>query len=105
MLRLFMLLAGYLALVGCFVSAVIDGARSIAGGALSITTMGDVVRGQLFAIQQTVSQIHPVIWDPVVLRLMRLPLWLGLGILGMALVWLTSSTLRSRPAGLSSDQN
>jgi len=105
MLRLLMLLAGYLALVGCFVSAVIDGARSIAGGSLSLTTMGDVVRGQLFAIQQAVTQIHPLIWDPVFLRLMRLPLWLVLGVLGIALVLLTSSTLRSRSAGLSSDKS
>jgi len=105
MLRLFLLITGYLALAGCFVSAVIDGARSIAGGALSITMMGDVLRGQLFAIQQAVSQIHPVLWDPVALRLMRLPLWLVLGVLGIALIWFTSSAVRPRSAGLSSDHN
>ena len=100
MLRFVLQVFGYLALSGCFVSAVIDGARSIAGGARSITTSGDLLRAWVSPIQQHVSTIHPFLWDPITFNILRLPLWFVLGLLGMALIWI--SAFRSRSAGYSS---
>ncbi len=88
MIRFLCLVAAYLALASGFVAAVVDGTRSIAGGALSVTTVDDVLKTHLAAIQQAVSHLHPLIWDPVTLGLLRLPLWLAMGAVGLALLWL-----------------
>ena len=97
MIRFLFSMAAYLALAAGFVSAVVDGTRSIAAGGLSITNVGGSLGARLPAIQSTIYQLHPLLWDPVAVRVMRLPLWLALGAIGLVLLWAT----RRRPASSS----
>ena len=90
MLRFFFQIAGFLALASAFAALVIDGTRSIAGGAMSITLLGTVLKNWEPEIQRAISlRLHPWLWDPVTLQFMRLPLWVALGALGLLLLLVT----------------
>jgi hypothetical protein len=94
MLRLTFRFLGFLAVAAAFVSLIIDGTQSIAGGALSLTPLGQTVSSlfpALFkALQPNIERnIHPFLWDPVLLTLFRLPTWLVVGIFGLLLLAIT----------------
>ena len=39
----------------------------------------------LKAMQQTVSKLHPMLWDPALKSVLQLPAWISLGSIGVAL--------------------
>jgi len=101
MLRFIIRIAGILALASAFTALVIDGTRSIAGGAVSITTLGMVLQKWEADIQRVISsRLHPWIWDPVTTGAMGLPLWIVLGALG--LLFLLVARRRAPTIGYSS---
>jgi hypothetical protein len=93
MLRLLLRTLGYLAIAAGFVALIIDGARSIANSELMLTSLSDLglrfLGGGFLLLQPAIErQIHPLLWDPVVLNILRLPCAaLGLA-LGFWLLWL-----------------
>ena len=99
MLRFFLRIVGYLSLAGAFVYAVIDGVRSISGGAMVMTATGDPLRSLLPEIRQLLSKVHPFLWDPLMYSLMRLPIWLVLGAIGLVLYMVT--LIRDKPDSFS----
>jgi hypothetical protein len=85
-------------LAGAFAAAVIDGARSIAADQLSLTPLGVTAYWAFpnkFPLLQPFieRQIHPLLWDPVLLNILKLPTWLIFGAIGAGLLYLT----RKRP--------
>jgi hypothetical protein len=94
MLRLLLRFVGILAVAAAFASLIIDGTRSIAGGALSLTPFGQTVisffPAQFPQIQPAVERhIHPLLWDPVLLTVFILPTWLIVGICGLLILAIT----------------
>jgi len=92
-MRFLLRLLGYLLIAAGFVALVIDGAHSIANSTLQFTALGDmlatVLRERYLLIQPTIErQIHPLLWDPVVLNVMRAPAALVALALGFLMVWL-----------------
>ena len=101
MLRFSFLIAGFLALASAFAALVIDGTRSIAGGAISVTFLGAVLKNWEPEIQRVISlRLHPFLWDPVTVQFMRLPVWIVLGALG--LLFLLVAQRRAPAIGYSS---
>ena len=87
MLRLLFRLAGFLAITLAFALLVKDATRSIAGGELALTSLGlDFVTffpARFAELQPIVERnMHPLLWDPVMLALLRVPTWLALGLIG-----------------------
>lgn len=76
------------------VALVYDGTRTLAGGSgVVITSLLD--HWQALAPQSlewlkllVQRKLHPQLWDAGVLRLIRLPAWLVIGLLGMLLAWI-----------------
>jgi hypothetical protein len=98
MTRLFLRVLGLVMLAGAFAACVIDGARSIADSRLSITPLGAAAYWAFptkFPLLQTFveRQIHPLLWDPILLNLLKAPTWVALGLLGAALLY----AMRRRP--------
>ena len=93
MVRLLLRILGYLAIAAGFVTLVIDGARSIANSELMLTSLNELglrLLGERFLqLQPAIErQIHPLLWDPVLINILRLPgAALGLA-LGFWLLWL-----------------
>ena len=101
MFRFSIRIAGLLALAAAFAALVIDGTRSIAGGALSVTFMGAVLKNWEAEIERVItSRLHPFLWDPVTLEVMRLPVWVVLGMIG--LLFMLVAQRRSTAIGFSS---
>ncbi len=94
MLRLLFRFLGILAVAAAFATLIIDGTRSIAGGGLSLTPFGQTVISffptQFPLLKPAVEQnIHPLLWDPVLLTLFLMPTWLIIGMGGLILLALT----------------
>jgi hypothetical protein len=94
MLRLGFRFAGFLAMAAAFVSLVIDGTRSIAGNTLTLTTLEQTAVAFFptkFPLLEPAIQrnIHPFLWDPVLITLFRMPTWLVIGLLGLFLLAVT----------------
>ena len=92
MFRLMFRIAGLAAIALAFALLVKDATRSIAGGELALTSLGlDAVTlfPAKFALLQPMLErnLHPLLWDPVALTLLRLPTWLGLGAFGALLFY------------------
>lgn len=88
MFRILTRLVGYLLLAGAFVTLVVDGTRSIAASTPTMLRLSDgldrLAPKAQAALQAALQQASPVLWDPLALRLMAVPLavaLLGLGIL------------------------
>jgi hypothetical protein len=69
---------GFLLLAAAFVGLVLDGARSIANGALSFMSVADlalaVARDRWLALQPLIeTRLHPALWTSVVEPLSRAP--------------------------------
>lgn len=76
------------------VALVYDGTRTLAGGSgLVITPLIDHWQGfapqSLEALRLLVTKrVHPQLWDAGLLRLLKLPAWLVIGVVGMLLAWI-----------------
>lgn len=93
MLRFLLRLLGYLCVAAGFVGLVLDGARSIANSTLLFTPLGEtltiMLRERYALIQPMVERnIHPLLWDPVLLNLMKAPAALVAFVIGFFLLWL-----------------
>lgn len=98
MIRLLVRLLGLALLAGAFAAGVIDGAASIAANQLSITPIGRplylVFPNKFPLVQAFVErQIHPLLWDPVLVNILMLPTWLVLAVIGVGLFYV----VRRRP--------
>lgn len=100
-MRFLLRLIGYLVVAAGFVALVIDGARSIANAGLRFTPVGEALSA---AIQERYSLIqpaiernlHPWLWDPLLLTLLRAPVAVVALLFGFGLLWLG----RRRPAAI-----
>lgn len=91
--RFLVRMLGYLLVAGGFVTLLTDGARSIANSVLGFTPLGETLFalfGERYRLLQPAVErnLHPLLWDPVLLNAMLAPTALvGLG-LGLLLLWL-----------------
>ncbi len=80
-------ITAFLLLAAGFVAAVMDGARTLANSTLSYASLGEtamrLLGDRFLLIQPAVERLlHPLLWDPVLLKLWLLPtsvMLLGLG--------------------------
>ena len=91
MFRILLRVTGMLALAGAFVALVVDGTRSIAAGQITMTRLGEALQqvlGTKFAALQPAIErnISPLLWDPVMVRLLWTPTWAVLMLLGCLLI-------------------
>ena len=91
MIRFPFRILGYGALALAFAMLVIDGTATIAASGLRVMPLGqwaaDYFPVRMAGLPQAVSQnLHPLLWDPVMLFIFNLPGWLALGALGIALL-------------------
>ena len=105
MIQFLLRIASVALLASAFASAVIDGTRSIAANAVTLTSFGETC-GRLFPkafplLQPMVQARLPAwVWNPVLVDLLRVPTWLVLAVLGLAVLRL--SRRRKQPIGYSS---
>jgi hypothetical protein len=94
MIRFLIRAIGYFALAGAFVSATVDGTRSIASAALTWTSIGAALERAAPAaqawMQAGLGRVHPALWDSGAALLLRAPLALALLGLGLLLVRLAA---------------
>jgi hypothetical protein len=94
MFRLTLRLLGLLLLAGAFAALVIDGTRSIAGGVLSLTPLGQTM---LWLMPNKFETLKPMVqhdvpkllWDPVIVNLLLMPTWFVIGVIGLLVMLLT----------------
>ena len=87
MFRLFLRFLGLCLLATAFVTLVGDVTRSVAGARLTVTPLGEALMelapGKSALAQAFVARsVHPFLWDPLLVDLMRLPVWLAVGAIG-----------------------
>ncbi|MGE7471058.1 hypothetical protein ACQKLX_16560 [Bosea sp. NPDC003192] len=92
-LRFLVRMLGYLLVAGGFVALLTDGARSIANSALRFTPLGETLLtfvGERFRqLQPAVERnLHPMLWDPVLLNVLQVPTAAAGLLLGFLLLWL-----------------
>ncbi|MGH6851913.1 MAG: hypothetical protein ACREDJ_01695 [Methylocella sp.] len=93
MFRLLSRFLGLCLLAAAFVTLLGDVTRSVAGGRLYVTPLGEWLKAlapsKLAVVQSFVERhVHPFIWDPVLVDLMRFPVWLAVGAIGCLALWL-----------------
>ncbi|CAM5772369.1 PetM family of cytochrome b6f complex subunit 7 [Bosea minatitlanensis] len=84
---------GYLLVAAGFIVLVIDGARAIANALLRFTTLGDllaaIAHDRYLSLGPAVERnLHPLLWDPVLLSALQAPACLVALAFGFALLWL-----------------
>jgi hypothetical protein len=94
MFRVILRFLGLLFLAAAFAALVVDGTRSIAGGALSLAPFGQTMlwlAPSKFAGVQAAAQraLPPLLWDSVMARVLLMPTWVVAGALGILLILLT----------------
>ena len=92
-MRFLLRLIGYLSVAAGFVALVIDGARSIANAGLRFMPVSEaliaLVQERYQLIQPAIERnIHPWLWDPLLLTVLRAPAAVVALLLGFALLWL-----------------
>ncbi|HLH11525.1 MAG TPA: hypothetical protein VKV77_06570 [Methylovirgula sp.] len=105
MFRLTFRFLGLLLLAAAFAALVIDGTRSIAGGMLSLTPLGQTMLWLMpdkFPVlkPQVQHALPPLLWDPVMVHVLAAPTWLVIGVLGLFVLLVTQK--RRPPIGYSS---
>jgi hypothetical protein len=95
MFRLLFRLLGLCLLATAFVTLLGDVTRSVSGARLHVTPLHEMLMalapGKLALAQAFVErQIYSFIWDPVLVDLMRLPVWLAVGAIGCLAIRLGS---------------
>jgi hypothetical protein len=78
---------GLCLLATAFVTVVVDVTRSVRGGKEYVTPLGETLMllapHKLALAQGFIERhVHPFIWDPILVDLMRLPVWLAVGGIG-----------------------
>lgn len=91
MVRFLLRLLGYVLVAAGFVALVIDGARSIANSAVQYTPLNLILTtlfgARMEGLQPLVERgIHPLLWDPVLLNLLRAPALLVAFVVGFLLL-------------------
>lgn len=81
-------LTGFLLLAAGFVATVMDAARTLAGSVLDYARLGELAQrllGERFLLIQTAleRQLHPFLWDPLLVTLLQVPTSLVLLLLGL----------------------
>jgi hypothetical protein len=94
MFRLILRFLGLLLLAAAFAALVVDGTRSVAGGALSLAPFGQtmlwLMPGKFANLEAAMQHVlPPLLWDPVVIRLLKMPTWAVAGGLGLVLMLVT----------------
>jgi hypothetical protein len=83
---------GLLALAGAFAAAVMDGAASLANDTVSLTSLGAALArlapAKFAELPALVGKSHPWLWDPVLLHLLYIPVFVALAVVGAALTLL-----------------
>jgi len=92
-LRFLVRILGYLLVAGGFVVLLTDGARSIANSTLRFTALGETLfalLGERYRLLQPAVErnLHPLLWDPVLLNATLAPTALVGLLLGFLLLWL-----------------
>ena len=85
-------LAALAALAVAFALLVVDGTRSLAGNEVLLTPLGqiafDLWPDKMALLQPAIEKnLHPLLWDPVLLTFLKLPGWLILGGFGALLFY------------------
>jgi hypothetical protein len=93
MLRFLARAAGLLLVAAAFVGLVVDGTRSVANSRPSFTPLGDLAstlfpRSFPLLEPAVVGQVHPFLWDPILLNLFLLPASVVGFVIGVLLLWL-----------------
>jgi len=86
MFRGIFMIVSYICLAGGFIAVVMDGTRSLGMGSLFLTSTGDLVQVRFPNLPATLFSLHPLLWDPVGQQIMRLPVCIVLGGLGLVLL-------------------
>jgi hypothetical protein len=87
MFRLFLRVLGLCLLATAFVTLIVDGTHTIAAGTLYITSVGDCLVALLpgkFIVARDFIEAHAphVVWDPILVKFLKLPVWLVSGVIG-----------------------
>jgi hypothetical protein len=90
MLRLLIRFLGLVLLAGGFAALIVDGTRTLAGGELRVTPLGegaaDLFPLAMRSFQASVERQFPLLWNPVLVTLMLAPISLTLTGLGALLI-------------------
>ncbi|HEY5226357.1 MAG TPA: hypothetical protein VIJ06_06155 [Methylovirgula sp.] len=93
MFRLLFRTIGFFMLAAAFADLVVDGTRSIAGGALSLTpldkTLAWLAPDKIAGLKPAIERLNPFLWDPVMIHFLVLPTWVVIGVLGALIMALT----------------
>jgi|GraSoiStandDraft_51_1057287.scaffolds.fasta_scaffold613418_2 hypothetical protein len=87
MIRLTFRFLGVLLLAAAFAALIVDGTKSIAGNAVIYTPAADTA-AQIFpekfkSLQPTLERLHPLLWNPGMTSILRLPVWIIIAVFGM----------------------
>jgi hypothetical protein len=87
MFRLLLRVVGLCLLATAFVTLIVDGTHAITAGALYVTSVGDFIAalppGKFAAARGFIEAHAPhVVWDPILVNLLKLPVWLVSGVIG-----------------------
>jgi hypothetical protein len=93
MIRFLFRCIGVLCLAAAFILVIYDGTKSIAGNALSLTSvreLWDLLNAGSLARLKPLLQphLHGLLWDPVMLAFLQAPSWSVLGVLGIVFILL-----------------
>ncbi len=93
MLRFFVRALGLLLLAAGFAALIIDGTRSIAAGGLTMARFGDLCAyflPRVYPLLQPAIErnVHPLLWDPVMMGFFLAPSWIVLTAFGLLLLWM-----------------
>lgn len=96
MFRMLLRLIGLCLLAIAFTTLVLDITHSLSAKQLLFTETGTVLSElaptKLAAAHALIEQhISPILWDALLARVMRLPLWLTIGAAGGLIAWLAQS--------------
>ena len=92
-LRFLVRMLGYLLVAGGFVVLLTDGARSIANSVLRFTPLVETLTtlvGERFRLLQPAIErnLHPMLWDPILVNVLHVPTAAAGLLLGLLLLWL-----------------
>ena len=87
MIRLFLRFLGLCLLAAAFVSLIVDATHSASSGTLYVTSTGEslmaLLPGKFVLVREFIeSHVHRVIWDPVLVDFLRVPVWIVFSVIG-----------------------
>ena len=91
MFSILLRVTGLAVLALALVLAVLDITHSISASNLVVTPLNDlwqnISASSLEWLQTSVTNLHALLWDPIVLFILQLPGWLVFFVLAMAMMW------------------